>query len=95
MIPLTVLPIQPENSARSKDPVCGMMVDPAHAKGTALHEGQTYYFCAVSCMNKFKQAPASYLAPGEIKIPTTKIEATEWICPMDPEVLQDHPGSCP
>jgi Cu+-exporting ATPase len=84
--------------AAEKDPVCGMTVDPAQAKGNAVHEGKTYYFCAVSCMNRFKQSPESFLGAGDKKMAAMTAETagtTEWICPMDPEVLQDHPGSCP
>ncbi len=44
-----------------KDPVCGMTVDPAQARGRADHDGLTYYFCSPSCMHKFVSGPASYL----------------------------------
>lgn len=46
-----------------KDPVCGMKVDPAHAKGgQALHGGTTYSFCAPACRARFVADPARYLA---------------------------------
>ncbi len=47
-----------------KDPVCGMTVDPAHAKGQHEHLGTTYYFCAASCRARFIADPARYLAPA-------------------------------
>jgi len=44
-----------------KDPVCGMMVDPARAKGTYEHRGATYYFCAPVCQARFAADPERYL----------------------------------
>ncbi|HEY4707792.1 MAG TPA: heavy metal translocating P-type ATPase [Thermodesulfobacteriota bacterium] len=43
------------------DPVCGMTVKKAAAKGTAIHEGRTYYFCSPGCKRRFDQAPAQFL----------------------------------
>jgi P-type Cu+ transporter len=44
-----------------RDPVCGMMVDPARAAATAEHYGKTYYFCAAGCAAKFRADPQRYL----------------------------------
>lgn len=46
------------------DPVCGMTVDPATARATATHEGQTYYFCAPGCARAFEKDPTSFLSPA-------------------------------
>jgi len=46
------------------DPVCGMSVDPARARGSAEHAGKTYYFCSPHCVEKFKADPEKYLAQG-------------------------------
>jgi Cu+-exporting ATPase len=46
-----------------KDPVCGMTVDPARAKATIEHAGNTYYFCSPGCKTKFSADPAKYLLP--------------------------------
>ena len=63
MKPLPMIqPHQPAGSAI--DPVCGMTVDPAHAAGSYEHAGKTYYFCNVSCLNRFKADPARYVAPA-------------------------------
>ncbi len=45
------------------DPVCGMTVDPAKARGGS-HEsaGVTYYFCAPGCRTKFAGDPEKWLA---------------------------------
>ena len=45
----------------TKDPVCGMTVSPATAKWTSAHGGKNYFFCASSCMEKFKADPERYL----------------------------------
>ncbi len=76
------------------DPVCGMTLEPASAAAEHEHEGKKYYFCAVRCKQKFEADPHRYLhpqtAPQEPVAPGTK-----YICPMDPEILSDKPGSCP
>ncbi|HYN14407.1 MAG TPA: heavy metal translocating P-type ATPase [Terriglobales bacterium] len=47
-----------------KDPVCGMMVDPATARGGSVeHAGKTYYFCNPRCAERFHADPAKYLSP--------------------------------
>ena len=81
------------------DPVCGMTVDPARAAGTSRIGGQTFYFCSPSCRQKFNADPAAYgvetvSAPRPVVKPAAK-PGTTYICPMDPEVRQDHPGACP
>jgi Cu+-exporting ATPase len=38
-----------------------MEIDPAAAAATFEYEGQTYYFCAVGCMQKFKADPVTYV----------------------------------
>jgi len=44
---------------KTKDPVCGMMIDKTKAiKHT--HEGADYYFCADACLAKFKAEPKKY-----------------------------------
>ena len=45
------------------DPVCGMIVDPATARGVAQYQGVTYCFCSPKCMHRFTAEPAKYLAP--------------------------------
>jgi P-type Cu+ transporter len=47
------------------DPVCGMTVDPAHAAGRTDYAGKTYYFCATSCLTRFKADPERYLKPRD------------------------------
>ncbi|MEX4006685.1 heavy metal translocating P-type ATPase [Neoaquamicrobium sediminum] len=45
----------------TRDPVCGMTVDPNAGKPTATHEGRTFHFCSAGCHKKFTAAPDQYL----------------------------------
>ena len=79
------------------DPVCGMTVDPASARASIVQNGKTYYFCNLSCLQKFQANPSQYLisqAPGS---PSNNMAAPGvlYTCPMHPEIQQDHPGTCP
>ena len=49
---------------RVKDPVCGMMVDPATAKHRAEHGGRTYHFCSARCAERFRKDPQGILSKG-------------------------------
>jgi len=44
----------------TKDPVCGMDVDPKHAAGSSEYQGVTYYFCSAGCKKAFDKEPAKY-----------------------------------
>lgn len=43
------------------DPVCKMKIDEIKAAGKSEYKGLTYYFCAVSCKQKFDKEPEKYL----------------------------------
>ncbi len=47
-------------STRVRDPVCGMVIDPAEAAATAEYRGATWYFCSTRCHEKFVAEPARY-----------------------------------
>lgn len=76
------------------DPVCGMKVNPANAKGgSSSYNGKEYFFCNPKCKTKFDANPESYLAPKlKNKAQSKNVEYT---CPMHPEIRQIGPGSCP
>ncbi|MEQ9395550.1 heavy metal translocating P-type ATPase [Haliea sp.] len=80
-------------SDQTRDPVCGMTVDPATAKHHSEHKGQTWYFCAARCREKFEADPEQYLS--EKKEPEAAIPGAIYTCPMHPEVRQEGPGDCP
>ena len=87
-------------SEPAHDPVCGMTVDP-QTDLREVHAGVTYAFCGVHCQTKFRKNPERYVGEesleagavvGEVeRVP----EGAAYICPMDPEIRQDGPGSCP
>ncbi len=76
------------------DPVCGMSVDPATAKHHTEHAGQSYYFCHPGCLQKFTADPQRYLDPSRAVVEDVP-EGTMFTCPMDPEIQQIGPGTCP
>ena len=76
------------------DPVCGMKVKTAEAQHTAVHEGNTYFFCSPRCLAKFTAEPNRYLKPAEARQPELPA-GTIYTCPMHPQIRQPGPGSCP
>ena len=103
---LTVLPAGPRPAPdrapgeTAIDPVCGMTVDPRTAAGSHVHGGRTYWFCATSCLERFRADPERYLAKGapfetHASAPTAAAPSGDFTCPMDPEVRQSRPGACP
>jgi len=82
------------HTAPTVDPVCGMTVDPATARGGHhAHAGHSYYFCNPRCREKFAAAPEQFLAPRPS--PTPAQSEVEYTCPMHPEIVQIGPGTCP
>ena len=71
-----------------------MTIDPADAVGHFDYKGQTYYFCAESCLEQFRENPEHFLNPDLRAAAPVDFEA-EYTCPMHPEVRQKGPGSCP
>lgn len=51
--------------AASRDPVCGMTVDPAKAAHRADYRGQPVVFCSAGCRTKFTADPERYAAPAK------------------------------
>ncbi len=73
-----------------KDPVCHMDVDPETAAARRDYKGRQYFFCSTHCEKKFGEAPERFLGPRE-----PPAAASEYTCPMHPEVRQPGAGSCP
>jgi YHS domain-containing protein len=44
----------------TKDPVCGMSVDPKSAAATTTHQGKQYAFCSQNCKETFEKNPQRY-----------------------------------
>jgi starch phosphorylase len=49
------------SASASRDPICGMPVDPATALSTSF-EGRDYFFCSELCRDAFRKGPAQALA---------------------------------
>jgi Cu+-exporting ATPase len=89
-------------SEKVTDPVCGMQIDPATARGGSFeHEGTTYHFCNPRCRERFAAEPARYLPRPEAPVAVASAPAPtptpgrEYVCPMHPEVVRSEPGACP
>lgn len=90
--------VDPSNAEIIKDPVCGMTVNPAAAKGGhSEFRGKKYFFCNPKCKNKFEQNPVQYIESDTKKTEAQPVSSKgiEYTCPMHPEVRQIGPGSCP
>src|SRR3569833_2671404 len=57
-----------------RDPVCGMMVDPATAISTG-HDGKTYHFCCDGCRDSFVASPDKYLNQKPFELPPRRTAA--------------------
>lgn len=99
----------PQNGATARDPICGMMVDPATTPHHMEHNGREYYFCCAGCKERFAAIVAhkpKFDGDAEEHVPVHKhvdssqshhqaVDAGQWTCPMHPEVQSDKPGPCP
>ncbi len=83
---------QGEADRELRDPVCGMRVTD-RSPHRHEHGGHAYYFCNPRCREKFAADPAKYLAPQSA--PAAAPPGSVYVCPMHPEIRQDHPGECP
>ncbi|MCS4278976.1 heavy metal translocating P-type ATPase [Stenotrophomonas rhizophila] len=77
-----------------KDPVCGMDVDPATTAHHARHDHSDYHFCSDGCRRRFSADPQRYLEPSS-HVAEPVPAGTLYTCPMDPEIVQEGPGTCP
>jgi Cu+-exporting ATPase len=79
----------------SIDSVCGMSVT-ANSSNHYTHGDQKYYFCSAGCRDKFASDPDKYLSDRGDRSDQEGADPKAWyICPMDPEVRQRGPGTCP
>ncbi|HET9368654.1 MAG TPA: heavy metal translocating P-type ATPase [Vicinamibacterales bacterium] len=59
-----------DGDGRVLDPVCGMRIAPATARGGAFeHRGTTYHFCSPGCREAFAADPDGWLARGPKGMP--------------------------
>ena len=94
----------------TRDPICGMTVDPSNAAATVERDGKQFYFCSTHCRDQFVarekidhdgsgEHSCSHDAeksPNEAKTATTaRNPAKKYFCPMCEDVESDTPGICP
>jgi len=84
---------QAQGTAKVRDLVCGMSVDPATSKHRFDYRGETFHFCSAGCRTKFAADPGSYLNKSKAKAAVP--EGAIYTCPMHPQIRQTGPGSCP
>jgi len=83
------------NTARTRDPVCGMAVRRTWSH-RVTHEGVEYHLCSASCLAKFDESPGTYVGEtGGASSAVVSGGRSDYTCPMHPEVRQDGPGACP
>ena len=82
------------------DPVCGMTVS-SDSTHRFEYRGVRYGFCCARCAERFGADPESFLSANGNGAAAGDASADEgdpdalYICPMDPEVEQRGPGTCP
>ncbi len=52
--------LQEADGSVTKDPVCGMEVEPAQAAGHSIYRKRTYYFCSIECQEQFDKDPVRF-----------------------------------
>ena len=84
-----------------------MQVDPERTPPPpeSQFEGKIFYFCGGGCKTRFEASPPQYLKPKLVTLGMTSAPAktapasaaplVEYTCPMDPEIRQMGPGTCP
>ena len=78
-----------------KDPVCGMTVTLGKGKPSLTYKGDDYHFCSQKCHDRFEADPYFYLSGNKARKKTAAPKNALYTCPMDPEIVQEGPGTCP
>ena len=94
------------STVETRDPVCGMVVEPEGARHTFEHEGTTFLFCCGGCKAAFERDPGAFLGAGDGVAPAPAHPHTAapvipdgaevvYVCPMCPDVRETEPVPCP
>lgn len=46
---------------KTKDPVCGMNVDPKNTEFNLVYQEKEYFFCSDNCKTQFDQNPKQFI----------------------------------
>ena len=80
-------------AADTRDPVCGMRVDPDTARYQHEHAGATYYFCCGGCCTAFVADPGQFLGREDSSAPTPSADnpllAVDPVCGMKVDPAPD------
>ncbi len=71
------------------DPICKMTVDKETATGKTIHDGETYYFCSLSCKQKF-DASLIQFTPAGAAMPKTNLVQLGALKPAATPVQVSH-----
>lgn len=85
----------PTGAATATDPVCGMTVRLDAGKLSHEWDGEDFHFCSGKCHDRFVADPYFYASGNSQKTKQVAAEGTTYTCPMDPEIVQEGPGTCP
>ncbi len=77
------------------DPVCAMTVAVDAGKPALEHKGSTFHFCSEGCRGRFGADPWFYLSGNKQRKKAPTSADALYTCPMDPEIVQEGPGTCP
>jgi rhodanese-related sulfurtransferase/YHS domain-containing protein len=78
-----------------KDPVCGMVVDPAKTAHHTDHAGHAYHFGSAGYPTKFIAEPGKYLQARAPLRAEAAAPGAIYTCLMHRQIRQPDPGSCP
>jgi P-type Cu+ transporter len=90
---------QNQQTGTETDPVCGMTVTLGKGKPTLSYKGHDYHFCSSKCHDRFDADPYFYVSGNSAKKKALEEDRSAagalYTCPMDPEIIQEGPGTCP
>ena len=85
----------PAEAATATDLVCGMAVSLDAGKPSHEWDGEEFHFCSGKCHDRFAADPYFYVSGNSRKKKQVAAKDATYTCPMDPEIVQDEPGTCP
>ncbi|WP_099868122.1 heavy metal translocating P-type ATPase [Pararhizobium haloflavum] len=88
-------PVRAAGPGEAIDPVCGMTVKLDAGKPSFDWKGETWHFCSQKCHDRFEADPYFYLSGNRARKREGKPKSNLYTCPMDPEIVQEGPGTCP
>lgn len=78
-----------------KDIVCGMGVRVDEGKPSCSYNDHELHFCNPKCRDKFQADQYFFLSGNKAKQKQSAPKDATFTCPMDPEIVQEAPGTCP